>query len=117
MPGPNVVLRQAAGMWMDTTRLHPISRCSSGSLPPLADSSGSDKEPCEEDAEAHASWKSRQQRQVARSSPNDELLEEAAEYVAAALARPPLPPPVEPVCPAGEPQAEPGCASDLSMMD
>ena len=93
----------------------------SDSPPPLADSSGSDKEPCEEDAEAVANWKSRKQRQVARSTPSAELIAEAAEYiaeyVAEALAPPPLPPPAESPSPAGEPQAEPGCASDLSMMD
>ena len=71
----------------------------------------------DEDAEAVANWKSREQRQVARSTPSAELIAEAAEYVAEALAPPPLPPPAESPSPAGEPQAEPGCASDLSMMD
>ena len=85
------------------------------------DSSGSDKEPCEEDIAAPAKWKSKRQRQVARSTPNDEVLEEAAEYaaeyVAAALAHPPLPPPAEPASSAGEPRAETGGVVDLSMMD
>ncbi len=95
----------------------PSGRCSSDSLPPMADSSGSDNEPCEEDAEAFANWKSRKQRQVSPGTPSAEILAEAAEYVAAALAPPPLLPPAESPSPAGEPQAEPGRASDLSMMD
>jgi hypothetical protein len=53
----------------------PRSRASSGSVPPLADSSGSDKEPCEEDAVAHAKWKSKY-----RAAPDQVLDErEAAE--------------------------------------
>jgi hypothetical protein len=53
----------------------PRSRASSCSVPPLAHSSGSDKEPCEEDAVAHAKWKRKY-----RAAPDQVLDErEAAE--------------------------------------
>jgi hypothetical protein len=40
----------------------PCSRASSGSIPPLGMSSGSDKEPCAEELEAHAKWKAKMKR-------------------------------------------------------
>jgi hypothetical protein len=40
----------------------PRSRASSGSIPPLGRSSGSDKEPCAEELEAHAAWKEKMKR-------------------------------------------------------
>jgi hypothetical protein len=62
----------------------PRSRASSGSVPPLADSSGSDKEPCEEDLAAHAKWKSKYR--AAPDPVSDEVLREAAEYEAMPMA-------------------------------
>jgi hypothetical protein len=40
----------------------PRSRASSGSMPPLGRSSGSDQEPCAEELEAHAAWKEKMKR-------------------------------------------------------
>ena len=104
----------------DESNLPPLSGDSDGP-PPLDTSSGSDKEPCDEDVEAIANWRSKKQRTVARSTLSAEVTAEAAEYVAEYVARslapPPLPPPATSLSPAGEPQVEPACAGDLSMMD
>ena len=46
----------------------PCSRASSGSIPPLGRSSGSDKEPCAEELEAHAKWREKMKRRSEEAS-------------------------------------------------
>jgi hypothetical protein len=57
-----------------------LSRASSASVPPLAESSGSDKEPCEEELAAHAKWKSKHR--AAPDPLSEEILREAPTQLA-----------------------------------